>query len=152
MKVNNVARYILEHKGGHMSTMKLQKLVYYTQAWSLVWDEKPLFDSRIEAWANGPIIPDLYGQHRGLFTATIDTFPEDSEKLTEDEKETIDVVLGAYGHLNGQQLSDLSHSERPWREARKGVEDGASSTNEVSKEVMQEFYSAMQSSSTQQEK
>ena len=152
MKVNNVARYILERKGGHMSTMKLQKLVYYTQAWSLVWDEKPLFDSRIEAWANGPIIPDLYDQHRGLFTATIDTFPEDSEKLTEDEKETIDVVLGAYGHLNGQQLSDLSHSERPWREARKGVEDGASSTNEVSKEVMQEFYSAMQSSSTQQEK
>lgn len=151
MKVNNVARYILEHKGGHMSTMKLQKLVYYTQAWSLVWDEKPLFDSRIEAWANGPIIPDLYDQHRGLFTATIDTFPEDSEKLTEDEKETIDVVLGAYGHLNGQQLSDLSHSERPWREARKGVEDGASSTNEVSKEVMQEFYSAMQSASTQQE-
>ena len=152
MKVNNVARYILERKGGHMSTMKLQKLVYYTQAWSLVWDEKPLFDSRIEAWANGPIIPDLYDQHRGLFTATIDTFPEDSGKLTEDEKETIDVVLGAYGHLNGQQLSDLSHSECPWREARKGVEDGASSTNEVSKEVMQEFYSAMQSSSTQQEK
>lgn len=150
MKVNNVARYILERKGGHMSTMKLQKLVYYTQAWSLVWDEKPLFDSRIEAWANGPIIPDLYNQHRGLFTATIDTFPEDSEKLTEDEKETIDVVLGAYGHLNGQQLSDLSHSERPWREARKGVKDGASSTNEVSKEVMQEFYSAMQSASTQQ--
>lgn len=82
MKVNNVARYILERKGGHMSTMKLQKLVYYTQAWSLVWDEKPLFDSRIEAWANGPIIPDLYDQHRGLFTATIDTFPEDPEKLT----------------------------------------------------------------------
>lgn len=152
MKVNNVARYILERKGGHMSTMKLQKLVYYAQAWSLVWDEKPLFDSPIEAWANGPIIPDLYNQHRGLFTATIDTFPEDSEKLTEDEKDTIDVVLGAYGHLNGQQLSDLSHSERPWREARKGVEDGASSTNEVSKEVMQEFYSAMQSASTQQEK
>lgn len=150
MKVNNVARYILEHKGGHMSTMKLQKLVYYAQSWSLVWDEKPLFDSRIEAWANGPIIPDLYDQHRGLFTATIDTFPEDSEKLTEDEKETIDVVLGAYGHLNGQQLSDLSHSERPWREARKGVEDGASSTNKVSEEVMQEFYSAMQSSSPQQ--
>lgn len=151
MKVNNVARYILEHQEGRVSTMKLQKLVYYTQAWSLVWDEKPLFDSHIEAWANGPIIPDLFNQHRGLFTVTVDTFPEDSEKLTEDEKETIDVVLGAYGHLNGQQLSDLSHSERPWCEARKGVEDGASSTNEVSKEVMQEFYSAMQSSSTQQE-
>lgn len=57
MKVNNVARYILERQEGRVSTMKLQKLVYYAQAWNLVWDEKPLFNSRIEAWANGPITP-----------------------------------------------------------------------------------------------
>ena len=57
-------------------------------------------------------------------------------------------VLAAYGHLNGQQLSDLSHNERPWREAREGAADGASSTNEVSLEVMQDFYSAMQSAAS----
>lgn len=45
--VNNVARYILENVESDLSTMKLQKLVYYAQAWSLVWDEKPLFNSRI---------------------------------------------------------------------------------------------------------
>lgn len=147
-RVNDVARYILERQGGHVSTMKLQKLVYYSQAWNLVWDEKPLFNARIEAWANGPVTRDLYGYHRGEFTATVNMFPGDSDRLTADEKETIDTVLGAYGHLSGQQLSDLSHSERPWREAREGVADGASSTNEVSQDVMQDFYSAMQSAST----
>lgn len=147
-RVNDVAGYILERQGGHVSTMKLQKLVYYSQAWNLVWDEKPLFNARIEAWANGPVTRELYGKHRGEFTANVNMFPGDSDRLTADEKETIDTVLGAYGHLSGQQLSDLSHSERPWREARKDVADGASSTNEVSQEVMQDFYSAMQSAST----
>ena len=53
IRVFDVAAYILEQKGS-MTTMKLQKLVYYSQAWSLVWDEKPLFEEAIEAWANGP--------------------------------------------------------------------------------------------------
>ena len=37
------------------TSWKLQKLVYYCQAWSLVWDEEPLFEARIEAWANTAI-------------------------------------------------------------------------------------------------
>jgi uncharacterized phage-associated protein len=52
--VLDVAQYILQRSGG-MTTGKLQKLVYYSQAWSLVWDQRPLFNERIEAWANGPI-------------------------------------------------------------------------------------------------
>lgn len=143
--VDDVARYILENVDSGVSTMKLQKLVYYAQAWSLVWDERRLFNSRLEAWANGPICRDLYTCHRGDFAARADMFPGDSIQLTAEEIDTIDVVLAAYGHLNGQQLSDLSHSERPRREAREGVADGAPSTNEVSPEVMQDFYSAMQS-------
>ncbi len=59
-QLNDVARYILELQGGEVSTMKLQKLMYYSQAWSLVWDEKPLFDAHIEAWANGPVIRELF--------------------------------------------------------------------------------------------
>ena len=55
MTVLDVAAYILERQGS-MTTMKLQKLVYYCQAWSLVWDERPLFDESIEAWANGPVL------------------------------------------------------------------------------------------------
>ena len=51
--VFDTAKYILEQKGD-MSTMKLQKLCYYSQAWGLVWDDEPLFDEDFEAWANGP--------------------------------------------------------------------------------------------------
>ena len=40
--VYDVAAYILQ-KSGELTTWKLQKLVYYSQAWSLVWDERALF-------------------------------------------------------------------------------------------------------------
>ena len=40
--VFDVAAYILKKKKA-LTSMKLQKLVFYAQAWSLVWDEKPLF-------------------------------------------------------------------------------------------------------------
>jgi uncharacterized phage-associated protein len=64
--VYDVAAYVL-HKYGRMTAMKLQKLLYYSQAWSLVWDEKPLFRARIEAWADGPIVREVYREHRGDF-------------------------------------------------------------------------------------
>ena len=53
-----------------MSAMKLQKLIYYSQAWSLVWDDEPLFPERIEAWINGPVVPELYERHKGEFKVT----------------------------------------------------------------------------------
>lgn len=61
--VFDVAAYILERQGP-MTTWKLQKLVY-CQAWSLVWDDDVLFPEEIEAWANGPVVRELYNAHRG---------------------------------------------------------------------------------------
>lgn len=141
--VLDVAKYILEQAGEPVTTMKLQKLVYYSQAWQLVWEEVPLFHNKIQAWANGPVCPDLFDQHRGRFTVEAESFPGDSSHLNDGQRETIDVVLGAYGHLSGQDLSDLSHSERPWREARMGVDEGEASRNVISLDTMQDYYTAV---------
>ena len=91
LSVHDVAAFILK-KQGEMSAMKLQKLVYYSQAWSLVWDEKPLFRAQIEAWANGPVVPPLYQKHRGQFV--VKTWPSgDAAKVSGEAKKTIDAVL-----------------------------------------------------------
>ena len=63
---HDVARYIVRQLAP-LSTIKLQKLVYYSQAWHLVWEDAPLFDERVEAWANGPVVPEIYREHRGEF-------------------------------------------------------------------------------------
>ena len=62
VKVFDVAAYIIKQIGVVPAT-KLHKLVYYSQAWSLVWDELPLFREPIEAWANGPVVRSLYARH-----------------------------------------------------------------------------------------
>lgn len=63
----DVAEYILA-KQGRMSAMKLHRLLYYSQAWHLAWEGKPLFDDEIQAWANGPVVASVYELHRGEFT------------------------------------------------------------------------------------
>lgn len=84
--VFDVARYILE-KQGKMSTMKLQKLCYYSQAWSLVWDDQPLFDEEFRAWANGPVCRELFRETQGQFAAVAaDEKKGDSGRLTANQK------------------------------------------------------------------
>ncbi len=138
---HDVAAFILRESGG-MTTMKLQKLVYYCQAWSLVWDEEPLFDERIEAWANGPVVPDLYYQHRGAFK--IASLPlGDPSRLNETQKETVKAVLDFYGKRSSQWLSDLAHSEPPWAEAREGLGPGERGSNVITQAAMAEYYSSL---------
>ena len=69
VSVFDVACYVMS-RVKECTTMKLQKLLYYCQAWYLVWNDKPLFSENIEAWANGPVIRELYNFHKGLFTIT----------------------------------------------------------------------------------
>lgn len=142
--VFDVAKYILQKRGSMttMTTMKLQKLVYYCQAWSLVWDEKPLFGGEIQAWASGPVVRELYDLHRGMFT--ISDIPNGKTRnLNPEEKATIDTVLEAYGNKPAQWLADLTHMESPWNEARKGIEPGENCENAITLASMHEYYSSL---------
>ena len=139
--VHDIAAYILEETGP-ITTWKLQKLAYYSQAWSLVWDERPLFQSRIEAWANGPVAPALYREHRGLFK--VDSWPKGNPgHLTKSERETVDAVLKFYGDKPSQWLSDLTHAEEPWKQARSGLSPGERGKAEITLESMAEYYGSL---------
>lgn len=141
--VFDVAKYILQ-KQGAMTAMKLEKLVYYCQAWSLVWDSKPLFPEKIEAWANGPVVPDLYQVHRGMFSVDVSVFKMGkTENLSKEEKETIDAVLETYGDKSPQWLSELTHNEDPWKNARNGLPVGVGGNREITASAMVEYYESL---------
>lgn len=114
--VFDVAVYILE-KLGNLSTLKLQKLCYYSQAWSLVWDDTPLFQEDFYAWANGPVCKELFFQTQGEFSVSAKEEPGNSSNLTDNQKNTIDSVLDHYGSKSAQWLSQLTHLEDPWKNA-----------------------------------
>ncbi len=149
MSVRDVAEYILR-SCGEMTAMKLQKLVYYSQAWSLVWDERPLFDEPIQAWANGPVCRALYAAHYKQFSVTPGQILQSQPNLDEKARNTIDAVLDFYGKQSAQWLSDLTHLEEPWKRARarSGVPDGAASDEEITLADMHEYYSGLQASNT----
>lgn len=143
--VFNTARYILK-KLGSMSTWKLQKLCYYSQAWSLAWTESPLFDEEFEAWSNGPVCPELFRVHRGLFTVSLADISENLEgkpPLTDKQCETIDSVLDTYGSWEPYDLREQSHNEDPWKNARGNLPVGTRSDAVIPKSVMGEYYGSL---------
>lgn len=144
--VYDVAAYVFERQGP-MTAMKLHKLLYYCQAWHLVWEDVPLFDAEIQAWAEGPVIPEVYKLHRGAFKIKEWPAQGDSEDLEPNERESIDAVLRAYGSWSAYDLSRRTHSEGPWRDARKGLPAAARSKAVITLVAMYEYYSAVLSAS-----
>jgi uncharacterized phage-associated protein len=139
--VSDVAKYILEARG-ETSALKLQKLLYYAQAWTLAWDDAPLFKEKIEAWANGPVIPALYQKHKGRFSLKPSDIVGDSSKITKSQQANIDNVLSYYGDKTPQWLSDLTHMEAPWLETRAeaNLKDGERGNAVIPLERMQNYY------------
>lgn len=133
--VESVAAW-LQSRHASASGMKLQKLLYYAQAWHLVWEGGPLFPERLEAWAQGPVSPHVFGalRHEGGVPP--------SQPLPAEVLGTLEAVLGAYGDRSGRWLSELTHREAPWRAARAGLPDEAPSKAEISVESMRSTYAA----------
>jgi len=140
--VHDVAAAILA-RTGPMTAMKLQKLVYYAQAWHLVWEERPLFSDRIEAWANGPVVRTLYNQHRGQFHVSSCSGRPDA--LTAEETSTLESVIDFYGPRSAAWLSELTHNEAPWKDARAnaGLAPGQRGDVEIDQAAMAEYYGSL---------
>jgi uncharacterized phage-associated protein len=140
--VYDVAAFILANLG-QIGTMKLQKLVYYSQAWSTVWDAQPLFLEQIEAWDKGPVVRELYNRHAGRpFIDRIDL--GDTSKLSDDQRASIMAVLAFYGKRDEWWLSELTHREPPWLDARaraNGARNPAITTT-----ALREFFSSYSAS------
>lgn len=150
VSVFDVVAFIL-NKIHRTTAMKLQKLVYYCQAWSLVWDEQPLFKERIEAWVSGPVVRELYKWHKGRYDiGKSDIDRGDIRNLSKEQKETISAVIKYYGDKKPQWLSDLTHMEEPWRKARKGLPDGERGHQEIRLAWMDEYYSSLPEEESQE--
>lgn len=139
-KIDEVAAYILERLGS-VSTMKLHKLTFYSQAYSLVEYGVPLFSENFEAWVNGPVAPELFKRHKGEFVISHGFFgPSMKRVLAHNEIAAIDHVVNCLRGWTGAQLSALAHAEEPWREARVGLVPSERSQRPIAKERIAAYY------------
>lgn len=160
--IKDVAKYIglnLIQKGFEVSPLKLQKMLYYVQAWYMVFfgRENTLFEDAPQAWVNGPVYPTIFNEYRGIsresplrkeaFGVASDSNVEDEIKklvtkmnLNEEEIACLDSIISLYGMKNQDVLVAYTHTERPWMEKREGLQPYQSSTEELSLDTMYSYY------------
>jgi uncharacterized phage-associated protein len=137
----DVAAYILRANGGTEDLVRakaLQKLVYYAQAWNMVWNGQPLFTEPIEAWRDGPVVRRLYAAHYRQYAVT--TIPGEPDALTREQRAVVDSVLAFYGKLSCEDLVERTHNEMPWQQARGDLPYGAHSTAKIAPASMRSYY------------
>lgn len=130
-----------------MSPKKLQKLLYYAYAWTLVFHnesadnlDNKLFDEDIEAWVHGPVISKVYGEYKKYGYNQITEPPSTKPIFTEEIEDTLNQVWEAYGDLNGNQLEAITHEEEPWKEAREGLNPLDASREPLNDETIFNYY------------
>jgi uncharacterized phage-associated protein len=118
-----------------LGVVRLHKLLYYAQAWHLVVTRKPLFRERIEAWANGPVVAELWADEAH------DRVRPEPQRLGPEHLATVDYVLSRYGSLSGHELIRLSHDEDPWRAASERDDSATDPSPELTPAALVSFFS-----------
>ena len=150
---SDVAKYYLYRSaedGDLITPLKMQKLVYYAYVWTLVEKKIKLFGEQIAAWPNGPVVPSLYKELKGYGSSPIPTeylgFNDDAGlkvfllKFPADIKTTLDEVYEKYISKSAFELVVMTHSEKPWSEARRGLSTTEKSNNPLSDELIVSQY------------
>ncbi|MBI5345541.1 MAG: SocA family protein [Chlamydiae bacterium] len=141
----DVADFLLfecRERGEVLTNLKLQKLLYYAQAWYLVLQNKPLFTEDFQAWVHGPALPSQYQRFKNLEWRPIleeVTMP----KITNDIRSHLTEIVNVFGIETASALELMTHNEKPWLEARKGIAADQPSKEVISKESMRSFYKSM---------
>ena len=129
-----------------MTSMRLQKLLYYAHGCHLATHGVPLFSDKIEAWSNGPVVRAVFAEHRRWRTLR-HPWPGPGRAIGADaldahESETLEVVQQALAGFSADDLVACTHQEAPWREARTGLPDHARSEAVISDEAISDFFTA----------
>jgi len=137
--VKDVSKIVIQSSSGPISNLKLQKLLYYVQGWSLALYDKPAFVERIEAWVHGPVVPEIFYAYRHFRWNPIELGSE-TVAIPDSEVSHVKEVLKVYGSLTATDLESLSHGETPWIVARDGYGPNEPANAVISHESMKTYF------------
>ncbi|HEX4335778.1 MAG TPA: type II toxin-antitoxin system antitoxin SocA domain-containing protein [Polyangiaceae bacterium] len=151
-RIDDVCDYVIARTiagDAELNLLKLQKLLYYVQAWHLAFHGEPLFAGRFQAWVHGPVNREIYVRFKGtksLYSdvTEADVRPDfDAERtLQPSARSHIDSVLETYAQYTGTQLEEMTHREHPWLAARAGYKPSERCESEIDEKHMAQFYRA----------
>ena len=140
---NEIADWFLcqidREAGDSLTHLKLQKLIYYAQAWALTLLGYELFEEEIEAWAHGPVVPSVYHRFKGSGWEALE-IPEECPSIEEGPLELLQEIYKVYGDRSAKHLERLTHEETPWLATREGLPPEVASSRPITKELMRSYY------------
>lgn len=122
--------------GDVITNLKMQKLLYYADAWHLVNFKKPLFSENILAWPLGPVVREAYDAFKRFGSAPIvyKNTDHEEENFSKRQVTFLKEFYGIYIRLSAHELVDMTHNDEPWKQA---IADHKAI---ISRELMQSFY------------
>lgn len=127
-----------EEEPTYLTPLSLQKLLYYAQGWTIVERSIPLFNESIEAWAYGPVVPSVWKAYQGKKPILRESSGPAS--LEDDDGEIVRSVWERYKRFSPIALSEMTHSEPPWKAARGLASPGTPSGRPISLQTLREFF------------
>ncbi|WP_157956696.1 Panacea domain-containing protein [Salinicola halimionae] len=100
-----------------LTPMKLLKLVYIANGWSLGLNNQPLYADEVEAWKFGPVVPALYHKVKRYRNHPIDAeLPQRTrDVVSPEDQRLLDRIWDTYGQHDGLTLSSITHKPgTPW--------------------------------------
>lgn len=122
--VQDVARFFIDmaqaqeknKKGDGITQLRLQKMLYFAQGWSLAREGKPLFEAEIEAWKYGPVVPEVYRTYSSFGPMTLrEMNPVDRNRFKDSEYALLLDVAQKYAGDSTYKLVEMTHENGgPW--------------------------------------
>jgi uncharacterized phage-associated protein len=120
-------------------TLKLQKLLYFTQGISFCMNDEEFFDEQFEAWVHGPVVPSVYHEYKSYGYNPINV-NYDIQDINERQKSILDYVKVNYGKYDGKYLEELTHKQTPWLYARQGLDPDERDDKNMPKEIIADYF------------
>ena len=129
---------LAHQRGESLNNLKLQKLLYYAQAWHLALHDEPLFPEKFQAWPPGPAIPTVYWRFKehGIGDIPLQGTPD----IPESVRPLLAEIMEQYGPLDEYDLSSMTYRESPWATAHRGYDIGDPCDVELDEDEMRSYF------------
>lgn len=114
----DVAQYVIAYessKNRTVSNLRLQKLLYFIQCVFFAVQNKACFSDELEAWAYGPVVPEVYRKYKVYGSTFIPETVNNKSAFLSQDISLINNMLDACASRSTSGLVEISHKQAPWK-------------------------------------
>ena len=119
--VLDCAKYFMKNATGLNNSfdgsMKLQKLLVFSNLVNMALNNKPLFKDRLYAFKNGCVVDSVRLKYKNDYLGLKKESESFKPNFSECELEALDITLNIFDKLSAKELSDLNHEFDFWKDS-----------------------------------